>query len=145
MLKNLIKKGKSNKGFTLIELIVVIAIIAILALILVPRFAGFTESATERTNAGNRRTIETAVQVIIADGRLTGTGDFEVVSAGTPTAATTVQNIDSGLTYTPPTGGPATLQDALRALVGTNVQPAGTATGYLVTVATDGVTVEDMP
>lgn len=36
MLKKIMKKGKNNKGFTLVELLVVIAIIAILAVVAVP-------------------------------------------------------------------------------------------------------------
>ena len=36
MLKKIMKKGKNNKGFTLVELLVVIAIIGILAVVAVP-------------------------------------------------------------------------------------------------------------
>ncbi len=39
------KQVKSDKGFTLIELIVVISIIAILAMVALPRFADLTEDA----------------------------------------------------------------------------------------------------
>lgn len=143
MFKNLLKKGKSKKGFTLIELIVVIAIIAILALILVPRFAGFTRSAADNTNNGNRRTIETAVQVMIADGRLGGTGTFVV--DGDAANPTNVSAVAATITWAPAPVAPATvtteLQAGLRDLIGTNVRPAGTVNSYLVTVALDGVTV----
>lgn len=139
MLKNLIKKGKGNKGFTLIELIVVIAIIAILALILVPRFTGFTETANNRTNESNRRTIETAVNVMMADGRLGGTGSF-TVSAGV-----TVGAPGAGLTWTPTPVAPATVQTeiqaALRTLVGDKMTPAGGVTSYTVTITAGNVTV----
>jgi prepilin-type N-terminal cleavage/methylation domain-containing protein len=140
MYKSLMKKAKSNKGFTLIELIVVIAIIAILALILVPRFAGFTDSAEEKTNEGNRRTIETATQVMIADGRLRITSSATSGSFIVTGSPTNVSGITS-LSYTAPAAGPTDLQAALRALVGTNVKVAGDIDGYKVTVNQDGVTV----
>ncbi len=145
MFKNLLKKGKSKKGFTLIELIVVIAIIAILALILVPRFAGFTDTAAQRTNEGNRRTIETAVQVMIADGRLTGTGTFEVTGGPVAAPTTTVQNASESLNWPSEAAASPTpeINTALRLLVGTNVRPAGGITGYKVTVAASGITVEN--
>ncbi len=49
-LLNRTKKQKTDKGFTLIELIVVIVIIGILAAILIPRLTGFTDKA-EKTQA----------------------------------------------------------------------------------------------
>ncbi len=39
------KLWKSEKGFTLMELIIVIVILAILALIAIPRLIGFAETA----------------------------------------------------------------------------------------------------
>lgn len=68
MLKLLGKKGKDNKGFTLIELIVVIAIIAILALILVPNFGNFTENARVSNDKNACVTIEKAFMTLIANG-----------------------------------------------------------------------------
>lgn len=153
MLKNLIKKGKGNKGFTLIELIVVIAIIAILALILVPRFTGFTETANNRTNESNRRTIETAVNVMLADGRLSGTGEFLVAPAVSPATGLVVTIDTSAGTLKWATGPavapvPATnagIKEALEKLIGDKLTPAGSATGYNVTIAAGNVSVADNP
>lgn len=64
------KRLGGKKGFTLIELIVVIAIIAILAVILIPRFAGFTESARQRAVLSEARNILLALEALDAEGEL---------------------------------------------------------------------------
>lgn len=64
----MLKKLKSKKGFTLIELIVVIAVIAILAAILLPQFAGFSNNAREKALLSDARNYGVAVQALIADG-----------------------------------------------------------------------------
>lgn len=58
----MIKKMKSKKGFTIIELIVVIAIIAILALIATPRFKGVVDSAKITQIQNDVKVLETQVQ-----------------------------------------------------------------------------------
>ncbi len=129
MFKALVKKSKSNKGFTLIELIVVIAIIAILALILVPRFGGFTDRAKESADAATAKTIETAVQTLLASGELSGDGTIVIgnnTEIGDPTGDLTG----------------AALKADLQDLLGTNiVQQAGLKTGYTVTVTNSEVSV----
>lgn len=142
MFKNLLKKGKSKKGFTLIELIVVIAIIAILALILVPRFAGFTDTATTRTNDSNRRTLETAVTVMVAEGKLVGSGTFTVganTAVVVPAATTLDWKASASAAVVDATSD--LVGDELKKLVGANLQPAGTVTTYTVTVSATGVDV----
>lgn len=57
------KKGiKSNKGFTLVELIVVLVILAILAAILVPALLGYIDSARNKQTLLNARSAMTAAQ-----------------------------------------------------------------------------------
>lgn len=58
----MIKKIKSKKGFTIIELIVVIAIIAILALIATPRFKGVVDSAKITQIQNDVKVLEDQVQ-----------------------------------------------------------------------------------
>lgn len=139
MYRNLLKKSKSNKGFTLIELIVVIAIIAILALILVPRFAGFTNTAAERTNQSNRRSLETAVNVLTSEGKLGGTGSF-TVGTNTACAGLTGSLTWNGSAITDPT---THLQPALITLVGDRLTPQGGVATYTVTVDANHITVEN--
>ena len=64
MLKNLTKKLRNKKGFTLIELIIVIAIIGILAAILIPQFLGFRERASKQAAEALGRNIMTAYEVV---------------------------------------------------------------------------------
>ena len=54
-MKNLLKKLKNKKGFTLAELLIVVAIIAVLVAISIPIFTAQLEKAREATDAANLR------------------------------------------------------------------------------------------
>ena len=58
--------GKSNRGFTLLELMIVIAIIAILAATLIPNFIGFDTEAKLASTKTNLNTLRTRINLFRA-------------------------------------------------------------------------------
>lgn len=60
------KKIKSNKGFTLIELIVVLAVLAIIMAIAVPRFLGVQQEAKEKADNNSVELIKKAAELYFA-------------------------------------------------------------------------------
>lgn len=61
---------RSNKGFTLIELIVVIAVLAILAAIITPVLINQVQSSKTSTDIANAKTIENGILRAVARGDL---------------------------------------------------------------------------
>jgi len=67
------KIRKSNKGFTLVELIIVIAIIAILTAVAAPQYLKYVDKSRWAQDQDNAQILLTAVQVAIADPDVTVT------------------------------------------------------------------------
>lgn len=76
------KLKKNKKGYTLTELIVVVAILGILAAIATPMILNAVGDAKESGTAASISTIESAVQLCLADGSLLMSGDRVVAPTG---------------------------------------------------------------
>lgn len=75
MIMNIRNRMKSQKGFTLVELMVVIAIIGILAAIAVPKLNTSSDSAKKAKILADLRTIDSANAVCYAD-----TGSYKSIT-----------------------------------------------------------------
>ncbi len=123
-----LKAKKANKGFTMVELIIVIAIIAVLAAVLAPQYLRFVEESRVSTDMSTATSIETAVNVLIADGtvKLPTPGTGETTSTATLTWDTKNGDLEYAVTVGTAVTAAATVEDELYKLL--NVNAVNTAT-----------------
>ncbi|MHB8732108.1 MAG: type II secretion system protein [bacterium] len=91
------KRVRSERGFTLIELMIVILVILVLAAILMPQFGLARERARKATCVSNQRNLETAVALWTTDNPGPTLTQGEMSATSVPTAGT-LSNIP---VYTP--------------------------------------------
>lgn len=108
MLNFLQKKLKSEKGFTLVELMAVVVIIGVLALIAVPIYRNAKGNAEKSACQANQRTIESAWLIYQADsnqgtwpndyiaGAIKGDSEREIVLENKPTKDCTYTITEDG-------------------------------------------------
>ncbi|MCH8224276.1 MAG: type II secretion system protein [Chloroflexi bacterium] len=93
MLKNIQEKvGKSQKGFTLIEMLVVVGIIVALAAVIVPTVIKFSGSGEEGAKKSEFDNVQAAIDLMITDKNLTSVNDNLTTAA----AITSTTDFGSG-------------------------------------------------
>lgn len=92
------RRGASNKGFTLVELIVVMAVLAIIAVMLLPNFTKVITKARNTVVLNNARNVVEAVQIAAQDAYVNE--ELVVYYAGTSGLTATADNPTTNLPAT---------------------------------------------
>ena len=100
IMKNMVSQlRKSEKGFTLVELLVVVGIIVALAAVIIPNVSRFTGKGTEGALSAEAENVQAAMDTMMADNGITGV-TASIVGPATNAWATlpltTVLPIDDG-------------------------------------------------
>ena len=65
-MKRFLKKVRSNKGFTLVEILIVCAVIGVLAGVVIPRFSGVLEHSEVQASSHESALVQTAMDTMMA-------------------------------------------------------------------------------
>lgn len=118
----MIQINKTQKGFTLIELMIVVAIIGILAAVALPAYQTYTQRARFSEVVLATTPYKSAVEVGVQTGRITAAAGVAFRSNGIPAAPTGATANTASVTIDAATGG----------IIGTGTAAAGGAT-YITT------------
>ena len=129
MKKLMNKIRKSNKGFTLVELIIVVAIIAILTVAVAPQYLKYVEKSREASDLNAIKEVISTMSVVVAD-------PANTISDGSLTMSVNASGVLT-LTEGSPSTGVAALTTGMVSMP--KIQSTdGKALSITVTIAKDG-------
>ena len=84
IMKNMVSQlRKSEKGFTLVELLVVVGIIVALAAVIIPNVSRFTGKGTEGALSAEKENVQAAMDTMMADKGITAVTASAALAAAT--------------------------------------------------------------